>query len=151
MVDKVPDFIYFVKNRCPYCETCNTYINRGFLWSQLHTTPRTINVSHDKGQWVQWWAKVSPRISGQSNVEYAGTPAYIIVEEGRDEIKNSKWAFQLWQKAKGYRIDDLRDQVLVMRDSMEQLLWDEFPEYMKRKMITNDILEGRTTTYYAPF
>ena len=129
---KEPLCINFVKTKCPFCKIGDRIINRGFLKNYLRLDYNfiVVNIKKYYGATKIWWGKVSPNMLG---VDSTATPSWVFFELDKNIFAKPKKIFILSSKTTGYRIRNLRDQVLALKDSMEEWLWETYPEYMGMK------------------
>jgi len=129
---KEPLCVNFVKTKCPFCKIGDRIINRGFLKNYLRLDYNfiVVNIKKYYGATKIWWGKVSPNMLG---VDSTATPSWVFFELDKNIFAKPKKIFILSSKTTGYRIRNLRDQVLALKDSMEEWLWETYPEYMSMK------------------
>jgi len=137
---KEPIFVLFVKDYCPYCKICYNVIVKGYLWSQLGIVTIIINISHYNGALANWWHEVAKAYTGKPD----GTPAFVVFENQINFYKQPKNVFILSSKAKGYKIRSIRDQVFTLQDTIDEFLWEEFPEFMENKIMMEELTTKET-------
>ena len=140
---KEPFCVNFVKINCPYCKIGDRIINQGFLLNYLRLNHNIIivNINKDNGGYKIWWDKVSPNMLG---IDRTGTPAWVFFENKSKMFGRSKKIFILSRKTTGYRIKNLKDQILALKDSMEEWLWETYPEFMH---VRNELLNIKEEVY----